>query len=134
MKTALCSKCGERKCVTRFGKNKSRSNGLQAYCKPCRRAHDKARLGVTKRYGLTREQLMDMLEKQNHRCRICGVHADDAPTVGAHRSWIGLVVDHCHTTGRVRGLLCQHCNLGLGKFRDDPTIVRAALDYLTDPL
>jgi len=130
MKTALCSRCKERKTVSMFGKNKGRNNGLQAYCKACRRAHDKERPGYTKRYGLSRDDIEDMLIKQNHSCLICGVHADVAPKVGAHRSHIGLVVDHNHQTGAVRGLLCQYCNLGIGQLKDDADIVLRAYQYL----
>jgi len=133
-KTALCSKCGERKNVRMFGKNKSRSTGLQAYCKPCRRAYDKSRLSVTKRYGITRDELLKMLNRQDHKCAICRVSATAAPKVGTYRSWIGLVVDHNHRTGRVRGLLCQHCNLGIGKLQDDLAIVQRAAQYLSQDI
>lgn len=73
---------------------------------------------------------MKMLGAQDHKCAICHIPAADAPKVGAYRSWIGLVVDHNHKTGEVRGLLCQHCNLGIGKLQDDPMIVGRALKYL----
>jgi hypothetical protein len=76
-----------------------------------------------KRYGLTREQYEAMAEAQGNRCAICGT-ADP----GKGRSlWS---VDHCHSTKRVRGLLCAHCNAGLGSFRDDDRLVRRALEYL----
>jgi hypothetical protein len=51
------------------------------------------------------------------QCVICG---DTGP----------LVVDHCHTTGAVRGMLCNHCNRGLGHFRDDPMLLEFAAQYL----
>lgn len=41
-----------------------------------------------------------------------------------------LVVDHCHTSGKVRGLLCDHCNTGLGRFKDSPELLMAAIRYL----
>ena len=57
---------------------------------------------------------------QEEACAICGYpqFSED------------LSIDHCHETGEVRGLLCKHCNLGLGHFRDDPERLKAAIDYL----
>jgi hypothetical protein len=63
-----------------------------------------------------------MLEAQGGRCAIC---RSDKPG-GRGR----FAVDHCHSSGRVRGLLCVACNAGLGQFRDDPDLLRAAVAYL----
>lgn len=70
------------------------------------------------RYGISAEDFDTMAEKQGGECAICR----DTPEK--------LFVDHCHDTGQVRGLLCNRCNLGLGKFRDDPALLEAALEYL----
>lgn len=61
-------------------------------------------------------------ERQGHVCAICGLPAADAPSE--------LPVDHNHATGRMRGRLCSECNLGLGKFHDDPHILEIAAAYL----
>lgn len=66
-----------------------------------------------------------MLEDQNGRCKICDIEAKDA-------MWSVLVVDHCHATGKIRGLLCNSCNVGLGKFKDNPRLVEKALGYLNE--
>lgn len=72
-----------------------------------------------KRYeGMTLEDWWALLIAQSGRCAIC---CD--PMTSPH-------VDHNHATEAVRGLLCDHCNHGLGKFRDDPGRLRAAADYL----
>lgn len=71
-------------------------------------------------YGLTREELR-LLLAQHDRCAIC-----QSPNWGKK----GPQVDHCHVTGRVRGILCLNCNNGLGRFHDDPARLRAAADYL----
>lgn len=79
------------------------------------------RYRLAKRYGLTPEQVDEMLLAQGGRCAVCQT---DNP--GA-RTWH---VDHCHGSGRIRGLLCGNCNRGLGLFADDPSVLRAAINYL----
>jgi hypothetical protein len=74
-------------------------------------------------YGLTEDQYNDLLRAQGGTCAIC--RRNDWP--GRHHS---PCVDHDHTTGVVRGLLCDSCNQGLGRFGDDPARLRAAADYL----
>ncbi len=74
------------------------------------------------KFGLTEEQHALIFEAQNGCCAICGV---DATTL--RRS---LCVDHCHQTGIVRGLLCDNCNVGISRFRDDCRLVQKALEYL----
>lgn len=69
---------------------------------------------------MSAEQYAEMVARQKGRCAICG----DPP---GNR---GLSIDHCHATGVVRGLLCTNCNQALGKFRDDPRLMRAAADYV----
>lgn len=71
-------------------------------------------------YGLTETEYDAMSAAQDGRCAICR----DLPGPK------GLCVDHCHSTGAVRGLLCTRCNLGLGYFRDNPAAILAAADYL----
>lgn len=79
------------------------------------------------RYGISREQYEQMLQQQQGRCAICG----DAPNPnGSGPSTRRLHVDHDHSTGRVRQLLCSPCNRALGYLKDDPAVVRAALKYL----
>lgn len=72
-------------------------------------------------YGLSPADLAALVE-QHSVCAICRT---------ANWGKKGPVVDHDHATGAVRGILCGHCNMGLGRFRDDPAILRAALEYLT---
>lgn len=68
-------------------------------------------------YGLTWDQYQEMIVSQLGRCAICQEQCD-------------LVVDHDHTTGAVRGLLCARCNNGLGHFRDNPRFIINAVGYL----
>jgi hypothetical protein len=86
---------------------------------------DKVRATHLRRYGLTDEQYTHLFLAQEGRCAICGAdHAQSATT----EKW--LYVDHCHATGKVRGLLCNHCNRGLGAFQDKVEFLQNALAYL----
>ena len=75
-----------------------------------------------KRYGLLPEAYAALLQAQHNCCAICLT-----PMTTTTR---GLVVDHCHTQRRVRGLLCDGCNVGLGGFKDDPAALRRAAEYV----
>jgi len=86
-----------------------------------RRVRFKSRLKQT--YGLTLEEHEHMWWEQNGCCKICHVPEAEAP-----RGW--LAIDHCHDTGRVRGLLCNNCNALLGMAKDRPEILDAAKAYL----
>ncbi len=96
------------------------------------------------RYLHNRERLINQMRNQRHglpegwyaskmkevdgKCMICGMPQTD-------KRFTGLCVDHNHSNGDIRGLLCSECNHGLGKFRDRPDILRRAAEYLErDPL
>jgi len=70
-----------------------------------------------KTYGVTDEQVEKLVAEQAGRCRICRVSEATS-------------LDHCHETGRIRAMLCRACNAGLGFFRDDARLMRAAAAYL----
>ena len=112
----------ERKCRT-CGTGFELNDLKRWYCsKPCQRMYAQIR-----RYGLTVEEFREMLARQANLCAICG---------GPWRGWNGQNphIDHCHTTGRVRGLLCASCNSAIGRFGDDPALLRRAADYLEGSL
>lgn len=75
-----------------------------------------------KKYGITIEYYYQLLEDQNNSCAICGAH-ESAFSRRLH-------IDHCHTTGVVRGLLCHNCNAGIGHFKEDKDIMIKAMEYL----
>jgi hypothetical protein len=79
-----------------------------------------------KKKGLTVEDYDWMLKEQGGVCKICKA-TKPGEASGKTRVWS---VDHCHETGKVRGLLCHRCNLGLGLFRDRPDLLVAAIEYL----
>ena len=82
---------------------------------------DASQRRILRRYGLTIDDYNRMLAAQDGKCKIC---RKTCPT-GRRLS-----VDHCHKTNRVRGLLCDPCNRGLGSFRDEPERLIAAANYL----
>ena len=71
-----------------------------------------------RKYGITKEQYMNLLTEQRGCCKVCGDELGD-----------GLRVDHCHETGEVRALLCSNCNTGIGLFKEEPRRLRAAALY-----
>jgi hypothetical protein len=90
--------------------------GCVPLCKSRKNAH-KVRL---RKYRLTASQYDNMLEGQYNACAICkAAFGDGKPHI-----------DHCHTTGKVRGLLCSHCNTGLGLFKDSRANLQRAIMYI----
>lgn len=77
-----------------------------------------------KQYGIAVSDFNDLMAIQGGRCAICG-HSDTS------KAGFFPLVDHCHKTGNVRGLLCMACNQGLGKFRDNVDHLFSAISYLT---
>jgi hypothetical protein len=74
------------------------------------------------KYGISIDEYEELLLKQNNSCDICKISQDDLN--------YNLVVDHCHTTKLVRGLLCRNCNLALGYLKDNIETVSSTLSYL----
>jgi hypothetical protein len=82
--------------------------------KKCRRKNH-----LKTKFGLTLDDVANMRKQQNNKCAICFVSFDETPCI-----------DHNHTTGQVRGLICASCNLGLGKFKDNSMLLLQAAQYL----
>lgn len=81
---------------------------------------------VSRKFGITQEEYSDLYNSQNGVCAICGL----PETITRNGIVRALAVDHCHSTGKIRGLLCSACNMGLGKFKDDKSLVLKAFSYL----
>jgi hypothetical protein len=73
-------------------------------------------------FGISFKHYQAMLESQDSKCAICGVPANELRKK--------LAVDHCHTTNKVRALLCHNCNVGLGNFKHNTKILTKAIDYI----
>lgn len=91
---------------------------LKCRCEQCMEYGQTQRL---KRYGLENAQYASMLKEQRGACASCGDEFNDART--PH-------IDHCHSTGEVRGLLCSPCNLALGLMQDDPQRIQGLLAFI----
>jgi hypothetical protein len=157
--TKICTKCGVEKPLSEFTKSFGRGyHGHSAKCRICKRAYEKEWHGQSpqsrksgqnpqsrkpgqrayrkkifennpegyrlrnrekrlKRHGLTFDAFEKLSEQQSNKCAIC-----DSETK--------LHIDHCHATGKIRGLLCFACNVSLGKMKDSPYILERALEYI----
>ena len=126
----LCTRCKERKPPEDFHLQASKKDGLRSHCKACRTLNESPlRVGAPARrqhlkaqYGLTPEGYMRMLANQFNQCAICG-----SPFEG-----LRIEVDHCHDTGKVRGLLCSVCNRWLAAL-EHATFIDKARQYLRNP-
>ena len=77
-------------------------------------------------YGLTIDEIEELIEQQNHLCAICNEEG-----FKMHQGvWTKLCIDHDHITGKVRGALCHNCNRALGLFKDDKQRLLSAISYL----
>ena len=83
---------------------------------------------VCRRFSLDVSVYYEMLKDQNNVCKICG--KEETRKSRTEGKICQLVIDHCHTTGIIRSLLCHHCNAGLGHFMDSPDILHSAIQYL----
>lgn len=112
-----------RKCATVF-QPVAPSN---LYCSdPCA-DHGLASAYLKRTYGISLDDYHLMLEEQGHRCKLCG---GEGFVMNAAHHKLKLVVDHCHGTGKIRGLLCHNCNRALGLLQDDVETLRKAIEYL----
>jgi hypothetical protein len=149
-----CCTCKVEKPESEFHSDVSREDGLRPNCKAChcarqteRRQTDpkhKEKLNAWRRanpeklrrykrqelcknlYGITLEQAEAMHKTQDGKCAICG---KPGPLLSSDAA-VSLAIDHCHSTGKVRAILCRGCNFGLGNFEDDPERMLKAIDFL----
>ena len=146
MDTKICSMCKIQKSLNEFSKTKQLKSGYKAHCKVCHnninkkyysnennykrqvlwaKANPESRKKsyrknkIKKEYGLSWDEYLSLIEKFNNSCGICG-----------GKDLINLSIDHNHKPGEVRGLLCNNCNNGLGRFKDSFSLLNKAIEYL----
>jgi hypothetical protein len=150
----ICTCCKIDKLPNEFGKEPRNRSGLSSHCKSCKNEAAKKRaklpknkvksaersrsyrlsnpedfkltvkLSSYKRQGIkiTKQEYLLRYKLQNGYCAICGEHRSKQNKE--------LSLDHCHNTNKVREFLCDNCNTGLGKFKDDPELLFKALNYI----
>ena len=148
----VCTKCKNEKPLTEYYNRKKAIDGKRGECRSCsayasrswqqanpekaRETRRKAQRALLSRnpqyqanaarkhlYGITSEQFTELLILQDHGCAIC---AKSATIQGK-----ALAVDHCHDTGKIRGLLCDVCNRAIGLFKNNAAYLQSAVKYLT---
>jgi hypothetical protein len=115
-KTCTNCKSGKQLDEVNFPLHNKTKSGFDSWCRACRASYRNANCRGKFRSVISDEALANIKETTKE-CVICGNEGK-------------LVVDHDHKTGHVRGMLCNHCNRGLGHFRDDPTLLEFAAQYL----
>ena len=125
-----CIRCKTDKTLSEF-RNEGKKH---SWCRDCQNEYNKTwyyknrerglrwrKNGNLKRtYGISLDDYESLLKSQGNVCKICKTE----------RSGKYLAVDHDHRTGKIRGILCENCNRGLGMFKDGPNLLRAAIQYL----
>lgn len=123
----LDSNC--KQCKTKLSKNYYRENREKKLEYKRNLSTEYKKNGQLKaKYGIDYNTFENMLESQNHKCLIC----ESELKQGKVSDGGNCAVDHCHETLKVRGLLCSHCNLGLGHFKDNVDLMQKAIKYLKD--
>jgi hypothetical protein len=143
--TKVCPCCKQEKHLLDFAIRQSgeRTGQPVAHCKACNSEKQKERKArdpsiyrrvewpskLKKFYGITVDTYYKMLENQGGGCAICGTKVP-SQRVRKYAKTEMFFVDHCHSTGKVRGLLCSRCNRGVGYFDDNPSRLEMAASYL----
>lgn len=131
--TKTCTKCGVTKPLSNYNRDAKKTSGYRSHCKSCTStgyrqwsvSGERGRVSkLRSRFGMSVEDYDRILAAQNNGCAICG----KSPSENGKR----LSIDHNHDTGKVRGLLCQPCNTGIGLLNDSPSQLRLALRYLEE--
>lgn len=113
-----CCTCKAVKLSKEFNKCVSRKDGLDIRCKKCASSSSKIQ-HYKKLYGFTAEQAEYHLKNQHGSCKICGKEAK-------------LYVDHNHSTGKVRDLICNNCNTVIGHAKENVEILAKVIEYLKE--
>lgn len=148
-----CIKCGEEKPLSEFYSNKYGKDGRRTDCKSCSniervknynpdkqkiyndsrkeysRQYQDNKMYWIKKYGITPEQYWKMYEQQNGLCKTCGNPETSVRSNGQIKL---LSIDHCHRTGKIRGLLCQKCNSALGLVLENVKTLINMIDYIEE--
>lgn len=148
----MCGTCKTEKSLEHFYNNKTSKDGKGTRCKECdsiarRKYYEENEKGrensyirhrehyLSKTYGISLSQYSTLLEEQNYSCKLCKIplalyQEQYSGKKGLDERSKFFAVDHCHSTGKIRGLLCSNCNTGLGKLGDTVENLKKAYEYL----
>jgi Recombination endonuclease VII len=144
-----CSVCEKSLPTSEFYPDSRVKDGLRRMCRTCHGAksyesriknstptsrsnRERAR-NLSRKYGISVDEYKKMYKEQNGVCKLCGnPQVENYSRVLIKTPGFELAVDHNHETGRIRGLLCTPCNLGLGQFKDSIELLEKAISYLRD--
>ncbi len=118
------AKESRRKASRKHNKTKAGKKTLKKALQKYRSTNKYLNTKLQRAYGITLDQWQEMFEKQKGCCKICGKHQSELKQT--------LSVDHCHSTGEVRALLCRQCNTVLGFVNEDYDIVLRLLEYIDE--
>lgn len=132
MDQKLCTSCQQHKNLESFKKNKNGKFQRYSICKKCSSERSKYRYAngdsyavrLQRLYGLSVNEYEQMYAEANGCCQVCGVSEESLNK--------RLAVDHCHATGKVRGLLCSKCNTALGQLDDSLEKISSLYSYLNE--
>lgn len=115
-----CTKCKQSKEATLkfFPPHNRKKNGFDSWCRQCRSNYRNS-INRGKFRSVMSDAELIAFKASRKKCDICEAVEP-------------LVVDHCHSSGKVRGMLCQHCNRGLGHFRDNTKVMARAIKYIKE--
>ena len=120
----LCHKCNTEKPLTEFYRRTYKSGEVkhQSKCKSCqadeRRYYYKPHQVTRRKLKISEEEYTTLMEKSQEGCEVCSRPLDK------------ICIDHCHTTGKVRGVLCNNCNTALGLVGDNVATLTKLIQYL----
>ena len=117
-----CKECYSKKSLKKYHKLSPEKKRVRASKNSCNNFQYRQEYRLKTRYGLTTEEFSAMVLGQDNKCKICGDEMSPPQ------------VDHNHSTGEVRSLLCLPCNTSLGLLREDPQILRNMTSYIHDNL
>lgn len=132
MQEKLCTACQQFKPLASFNKNKEGKFGKHSICRKCTSERSKYRYAngdsyavrLKKLYGLSVDEYEQMYAEANGKCQVCSTPEEELSK--------RLAVDHCHQTGKIRGLLCSKCNTALGQLNDNLETISALYSYLKE--
>lgn len=125
----VCSSCKKEKSYSEFYKFSRSVDGYSTRCKSCN--YVSGRISRLKcKFKISLEDFNLLLKNQQYCCKLCERKENDVIYSTVIKGPKQFAVDHDHSTGVIRGLLCSQCNQGLGNFKDSSNLLRKAADYI----